>query len=117
MKPFKKEDLVRIKDEVSKRKKDWIRVGFSTCGIAAGAQEAFEVLLEEARKHNIDIDIRKTGCAGMCYAEPLVEVCVQGMPKVFYGKVNKDTAVKIIDKHVMGKMLLNDRIYDVKVDG
>jgi (2Fe-2S) ferredoxin len=33
---------------------------------------------------------------------------------VFYGKVDKETAVKIIDKHVGNKMLLNDRIYDLR---
>lgn len=110
------EDLKRIKNDASKKNKNWIRVGYSTCGIAAGADEVVAVLTEEVKKRNLNIDIKKCGCIGMCYAEPLVEVQVEGMPKVFYGKVDKDTAAKIIEKHVCGKMFLNDRIYDAKLN-
>jgi len=115
MNRLKKEDLNRIKEEYGKRKKDWIKVGCSTCGIAAGAQEVFETLCREVKEHHLDIDVKKCGCAGMCYAEPLVEVNVEGMPRVFYGKVTSETADKIIEKHVRGKMLMDDHIYDLKV--
>jgi (2Fe-2S) ferredoxin len=110
------EDLNRMKDEHSGQEKNWIRVGYSTCGIAAGADEVFSVLRDEVQKRHLDIDVKKCGCAGMCYAEPLVEVMVEGTPRVFYGRVDRDTAIKIIEKHVCGKMLLNDRIYDARLN-
>jgi (2Fe-2S) ferredoxin len=117
MEKITKEGLANIKQaRNAKKKMNWMRVGYSTCGIAAGAETVFGVLREEIQKRNLDCEVKKCGCIGMCYAEPLVEVNVDGVPRVFYGKVDKDTAVKIVDKHVSGKMLLNDRIYDVKVN-
>lgn len=93
--------------------KNWIKVGMSTCGIAAGAEEVYKTLQEEAKKKNLSIEIKKCGCLGMCYAEPLVEVHVEGVPQVIYGKVNKDIAIKILEKHVGTKMLVNDYIFDL----
>ena len=87
----------------------------STCGIAAGADEVFATLVEEAKKRNLRIEIKKCGCVGMCFAEPLVEVAVDGLPPVIYGKVNKEIAVKILEKHVAGKILVNEYIFDLKV--
>jgi len=117
MKRLSKEDLDKIKkDGLDKKKKNWIKVGYSTCGIAAGAETVYQALVEESQKRNLDLKIKKCGCIGMCYAEPLIEVNVDDVPRVFYGKVDRDTAIKIIDKHVCGKILLNDRIYLTKVD-
>lgn len=101
--------------EKNESKGDYIRVGMSTCGIAAGADEVIAVLNDEAKKRNLSVDIRQGGCLGMCYAEPLVEVSVEGLPTVIYGKVNREAAIKIMEKHVAGKMLVNDYIFDFKV--
>jgi len=116
MKKIMKDDLKGLKQQYAATDKNWIKVGFSSCGIAAGAQEVFDVLCETARKHNAEVEIKKCGCVGICSAEPLVEVQVKNMPRVFYGKVDKDTAIKIMEKHVCGKLLVNDRIYDLKVN-
>lgn len=107
-------DLNCIKQEVQSYHGDWIKVGMSTCGIAAGAEQVYQMLMEERDKRNLDIKIQKCGCAGMCYAEPLVEVKIQGAPHVVYGKVDVAAAVKIIDKHAVGKLLLNDHVFEVK---
>ena len=116
MSKMTKKDLEETKQKHATANRSWIKVGFSTCGIAAGAKEVYETFVEECRKHNADIEIKKCGCVGMCSAEPLVEVHVKNMPTVFYGKVDKEVATKIVEKHVCGKMLLNDRIYDLKLD-
>jgi NADP-reducing hydrogenase subunit HndB len=94
--------------------KSYISVGLSACGIAAGAEDVYNLLVEEVKKRNLPIEVNKCGCIGMCYAEPLVEVKVEGMPTVTYGKVSRDTALKILEKHVAGKMLLNDSIFSVE---
>ncbi|MDD5059876.1 MAG: (2Fe-2S) ferredoxin domain-containing protein [Candidatus Omnitrophica bacterium] len=93
--------------------KDWIKVGMSSCGIAAGAEDVFNFFIEEVKKRNLQIEIKKCGCAGACYAEPLVEVSVSGLPPVVYGAVNKEVATKILEKHVISKMLVNDCIFEV----
>jgi len=101
-------------DEMNKSSKnktsEWIKVGMSTCGIAAGADIVLETLSAEKKKHNLGITVGMCGCAGSCFAEPLVEVKVEGMPTVIYGRVDKDTAIKIIEKHVIGGILLDDHI-------
>ncbi|MDD2702797.1 MAG: (2Fe-2S) ferredoxin domain-containing protein [Candidatus Omnitrophica bacterium] len=114
MKKLSREDLDKRAQARKEKTKDWIKVGMSTCGIAAGAQEVFAVLAEEVKKRNIPVEVKKCGCVGMCYAEPLVEVNVEGLPAVIYGKVNKDAAIKILEKHVCGKMLVNDYIFDME---
>jgi (2Fe-2S) ferredoxin len=108
------QDLERMAQKAAEEEKDFIRVGLSTCGIAAGAQEVWNVLVEEAKKRNLAIEIKKCGCLGMCYAEPMVEVKVSGLPAVVYGKVNKEVATKIIEKHVAARMLVNEYIFDLK---
>lgn len=92
----------------------WIKVGLSTCGVAAGADVVFATLVEEAKKRNVDIEIKRCGCQGMCYAEPMVEVKTEGMPPVLYGKVNKEIAAKIMEKHVCSNTLVKDSIYELR---
>jgi NADP-reducing hydrogenase subunit HndB len=115
MKKITRQDLDNISARPKKEPANYIRVGMSTCGIAAGADEVFATLVEEAKKRNIQIEIKKCGCLGMCFAEPLVEVAVEGLATVVYGRVNKESAVKIMEKHVAGKMLVNECIFDFKV--
>lgn len=89
---------------------DWIKVGMSTCGLAAGAQEVYDTLLSEAKRLKMAVRIEKCGCLGMCYAEPLVEVCVSGMPRVIYGKVDKAAAMRIMERHVGSHALVDGHI-------
>ena len=108
-------DLEKMSKVTDEKPKDWIKVGLSSCGIAAGAEDVFNFFVEEVKKRNLQIEIKKCGCAGMCYAEPLVEVSVEGLPSVIYGGVNKDIATKILEKHVISKMLVNDCIFEVLI--
>lgn len=106
-------ELNKIRNDVKRKNRNWIKVGYSTCGIAAGADEVYAVMERELKKRGLEVELKKVGCIGMCYAEPLVEVNVEGVPRVFYGKVDSERAAKIIEKHVAGKILLNDHIYDI----
>ena len=112
MDKFTPGDLDRINKDAKGLSSDWIKVGMSTCGIAAGADEVLQTLKDETKKRNVAIDIKKCGCVGMCYAEPLVEVKIDGLPPVTYGRVTKEVAMKIVEKHVCGKMLVNDSIVE-----
>lgn len=113
--------MAMTRDELNKLKaaaqtktpKNWIRVGYSTCGVAAGAKEVLDVLNEEIKAHNMDVTVKKCGCVGLCSAEPLVEVNIEGAPRVFYGKVDKDVARRIVDEHVCQKKLVENHIYEI----
>jgi NADP-reducing hydrogenase subunit HndB len=90
-----------------------IVVGLGTCGIAAGALDLLTTFAEELVKAGVrEVSIRHTGCMGLCHSEPTVEVAVPGMPTVVYGKVNVETARKIVQQHVVRKLLVNDHIFD-----
>jgi (2Fe-2S) ferredoxin len=112
---FSPQDIEKINSDAKSPRKNYIRVGMSTCGIAAGADEVYQILCDEAAKRKISIPISKCGCLGMCFAEPLVEVAVEGLPTVIYGHVTKEIAMKIIEKHACGKMLVNDAIFELEV--
>ena len=45
-------------------------IGQGSCGIAAGAEKVRQALLKE----NIDARVSITGCIGMCYLEPIVDI-------------------------------------------
>lgn len=88
-------------------------VGMATCGIAAGAKQTLSAFLNELEAQNLsNVVVRQTGCMGYCYAEPTVEIRMTGMPDIIYGKVDPETAVKIVRKHILGKVLINDHILD-----
>lgn len=113
MSKMSREDLEKIVPP--ENVKSYIKVGMSTCGIAAGAQEVYDLLNQEIKAHNVAIDLKKTGCIGMCHCEPLVEIYVEGLPTVTYGRVTKDVALRLVEEHICQKRLLNDHIYELPV--
>ena len=88
-------------------------VGMGTCGIAAGAKDAFTALIDTLSEKGItNVLIRQTGCMGLCHSEPTVEVVVPGMPTVIYGHVDAATAKEIVEKHIVGRELIEGKILD-----
>ncbi len=45
--------------------------------------------------------MKETGCNGMCYREPLLEVIDESRKSFMYGEVTPDKAIRIIDEHVL----------------
>jgi len=90
-----------------------IIVGMGTCGIAAGAKEALNTFLGEAYTRKLsNVVVKQTGCMGFCYAEPTVEVKMQGMPNTLYGNVNTAIARKIVEQHLLDGKLVNEHVFD-----
>ena len=69
-----------------------IAVGQGSCGIAAGAQKAYDVLQSTLDLTNNQLTV--TGCIGMCYLEPIVDVYADNGLHRFV-KVNSEIAEKI----------------------
>jgi NADP-reducing hydrogenase subunit HndB len=91
-----------------------IIVGMGTCGIAAGAKKTLETFLTEVDRQSLvdSVVVRQISCMDMCTSEPSVEVIVPNMPTVFYGKVDASAAKEIIQKHIIGREILKDRIME-----
>ncbi len=61
-----------------------IKVQDATCTRSAGAGETLAAVREAVRSRNLNADVMVTGCMGLCYAEPVVEVLPPGAPSVYY---------------------------------
>ncbi len=84
-----------------------IRVAMATCGIASGAKEVMDFLIEELEKQKIDAVVTQTGCMGYCHAEPTVEITLPGKEPIVYGYVDKAKAQELIDKYIKTGELLD----------
>ena len=61
------------------------KIGMASCGIAAGGEAVLEAL-----KKATTLPIAEVGCIGHCYAEPIVEACLDDGTSVMYGNVKAD---------------------------
>jgi len=110
-------DLKKIKSELQSKmdlreksenpeKMVQVKVAMATCGIASGAKQVMDYMIEEFDKRGIDAIVTQTGCMGYCYAEPTIEVTVPGKDPIVFGYVNIKKADEIIEKYVkMGELV------------
>jgi NADH-quinone oxidoreductase subunit F len=83
-----------------------ILVGLGACGVAAGARRTLEALRQAVAQRGLDVDLDISGCMGMCYREPLVEVRHPGEPSVVYMEVTADRVPRLLDEAVVaGKVI------------
>ena len=90
---------------MSKQDKDdavRVVVGMATCGIAAGGRPVLEAFLEETQRRNLrNVSVTQTGCIGMCWLEPMVDVLTPDGKKTTYVKVTPDKARMIVADHIV----------------
>ncbi|MEN8164063.1 MAG: NADH-quinone oxidoreductase subunit NuoF [Acidobacteriota bacterium] len=91
-----------------------ILVGMSTCGMSAGAKDTYKAL--EGLVDGSDNELTFTGCIGMCFKEPLVEIR-EGDRRTIYGHVDKKRAKEIYETHVAGGEEIPDYIVYQEQDG
>jgi len=83
-----------------------IKVGLASCGLAAGADEIYNQLKETLPS---SIQLEKTACLGLCYAEPMAEVIDERGGSRVYGYLNsKDIPHFISDTLPDRKLVLSD---------
>jgi NADP-reducing hydrogenase subunit HndB len=103
------DDLKRIKEETAKstsvRHGDAnikISVHMGTCGIAAGAREVMNALMEElAEADRQDIRVVTSGCMGMCSSEPNVTVESKDAEPIVYQKMDSNRMRQVFKRHVL----------------
>ena len=88
-------------EAIQSSEKPRILVGMGTCGIAAGAEDIVETINETLAQHNIQADIIRVGCIGLCYAEPLIEIAKPGTPCVFYNNLTPDLVSEIVEDYLV----------------
>ena len=85
-----------------------IFVGMSTCGMSAGAKETY-AKLEELLPEDGMSELTITGCIGMCFREPLVEIR-EGDTRTIYGDVDPQRAEEIFEQHITGGQEISDYV-------
>ena len=112
-------DLKNLRDQKKKEldrresvdAKKTIIIGMGTCGIAAGAKETFDAIMDEVVKNDIPgVVVKQTGCMGLCYCEPSVEVICDDAPDAVYSNVDADTGRRIVLDHIMNGKLVEGHL-------
>ncbi|MCF7794242.1 MAG: 4Fe-4S binding protein [Candidatus Cloacimonetes bacterium] len=86
-----------------------IKVGLASCGLAAGAADVQVAINEHIKKNKLkDIEVKKTACIGMCFAEPIIEFVDEKNKSITYGRVTPENVGSIIDAYVEGKPIKED---------
>jgi len=80
-----------------------IAVGITTCSRAQGADETLAAIRRELAKRNLKADVVVTGCWGLCYAEPMVEIAKPSGQRVLYQQVTADRVPQLIDEALDGE--------------
>ncbi len=78
-------------------KRTLIKVQDATCSRSGGAGETLAAIREAVRSRNIDAGVMTTGCMGLCYAEPIVEVVAAGAPSVYYQHLTSDRVPALVE--------------------
>ena len=84
-----------------------VKVAMATCGIASGAKQVMEVIINECKKRSIQAVVTQTGCMGYCYAEPTVEVTKPGIDPVVFGFITPLKAEELVAKYLAGNEMLD----------
>lgn len=73
-----------------------IMVGTASCGLAAGAASVLKAFQENITHSNLNGIVTATGCAGMCYQEPLVSIAIPRKGRFIYGRVTPENVPHMI---------------------
>jgi NADP-reducing hydrogenase subunit HndB len=103
------DDLKKIKEKTAKATSlrhggatVKITVHMGTCGIAAGAREVMNALMEEmAAADRQDIRVVTSGCMGMCSSEPNVTVEMQASEPIVYQHMDSNRMRQVFKRHVL----------------
>jgi NADP-reducing hydrogenase subunit HndB len=103
------DDLKKIKEKVHKemslrdgKRRVKVTVHMGTCGIASGAKEVMDTLLQEIESAGAnDVVVTTSGCMGLCSREPLVTVEVLDKEPIKYEYMNANKMRQVFKKHIL----------------
>ncbi|MCX7884210.1 MAG: (2Fe-2S) ferredoxin domain-containing protein [Caloramator sp.] len=101
------------RDTSNSENKIRISVGMATCGIASGARDTINAIIDEVAKEKLtNVVVVQSGCLGYCYAEPTVEVRFPGKEPVLYGNINAERGRELVKKHIKNGEIQKDWILE-----
>ena len=115
------QDLAKIREKTKSlmtiresRGRARVTVHMGTCGIAAGARDIMDALLDEITKSKVqDVIVTTSGCAGLCNQEPMATIELKDQPPVKYGDLTAEKMRKIFVQHVLGGQMVTEFVLAV----
>lgn len=91
-----------------------IMIPVAMCSISVGADKILEFVEKTITEYGLkDIVVVATGCInGLCSAEPVMKVCIPGMPDVVYGYMDERKVKTVILMHVIGKKIMREWVIE-----
>ena len=74
-----------------------ISVGAGTCGMVAGALKTYDAVKEYLEEKNIEADLKKTGCIGLCNLEPILDIQLPGKNRIVLRNVDEEKVTAVLD--------------------
>lgn len=87
-----------------------VLVGQGSCGIASGAKKTAALFVEMMSAHNLSIPVQATGCLGLCYLEPIVDIYDDNGQLTRYTNVKTDSVEEIFKSHILNHTPLASKI-------
>ena len=110
---FRHDDLKQHRNTLRETKPTLqVLVGMGTCGIAAGAKAAFQALEKSIADQGLQVELKQTGCLGLCFSEPTVEVKDADGTSTVYGNVDAAFANKIASEHLTTGKALSENVFE-----
>jgi len=81
--------------------KPQILVETSTCSEGAGSLTVLEDIKSALAQNHIEATIIEVGCAGLCYAEPLVDIIKPNRPRISYGHMTPEIVSQLIKDYLV----------------
>lgn len=86
-----------------------ITVHMGTCGIAAGARNIMDAVLEVVEEQDVsDVIVTTSGCAGLCSREPMVTVEIAQEAPVKYADLTPEKVRKVFMEHILGGKIITE---------
>lgn len=87
----------------------YVTLRYGICSVAAGAKEVLETFEREIKQKNLlDVELKITGCIGLCSLEPLMDVAMEGLPTVTYCLVTPEKVSGIIFHHILNRTIIQE---------
>ncbi|MBS3790571.1 MAG: NADH-quinone oxidoreductase subunit NuoF [Candidatus Thermoplasmatota archaeon] len=86
-----------------------VRVGYASCGIAAGASEIYDELMDTLEGKDVDPQVDKVGCMGMCHNEPIVEIDDEN-GRYTYGNLEVEDVENLVEDHLIEHVPYEDKL-------
>lgn len=110
-----KERALELKKMQAGQARVTITIGMATDGIAAGARETMKAVLEFLRTRQLDdVQVTQTGSIGMSAQEPVMDVKIQGRPKVTYGNITADRVSQVLEQHLVQGTPVNEWVVHIE---